>query len=80
MDWQEKLMKQLDNDQPRWYLDWASQGDMRDALQRAKRVDNVSYLLRHDVDLLRRNVANHLFHRIIRAAIDAGIVTEIKEP
>ena len=65
MNWQEKLMKQLDVDQPNWEIDWADQQDLR---------DHSRFHFQ-----LRDRVANRLFHRIINSAISAGIVMEVKE-
>lgn len=65
MDWEKKLCAMLDAHQPNWFIDWADQQDLKDAM-RDNRTD------------LRHRVAQRLFHRILNAAIEAGIVRAVE--
>lgn len=72
-DWRETLIAQLDKDQSLWFIDWASQDDLRDfvyAVAKAGRAIEVQ------VQMLKHRVSNRMFHRIINASLSAGLVKD----
>lgn len=71
MQWEEKLMKQLDNDLPFWEFKWASQSELLDYS-----VPTAWHKGTRCLEQLRASVARRLFHTVLHAAIGAGIVKE----
>lgn len=63
----EKVAKVLDQNRPGWHLEWACQNDLI-ALARGE--------IR--VEVIKTRVVFELFHPIIHAALEAGIVLEKK--
>ncbi len=75
------LIAQLDKDQPRWYLEWATGGELLtyskeclyyDSRKHGEAVERVVQAR----DNLKSRVARRLFHRILNAALSADIVKE----
>jgi len=70
LDWAERLMKQLDKDQPLWAFEWASQSDLQDYVSKgAHEFESVRKRLRE------RRISQ--FHRIINAALSAGLIKQV---
>lgn len=72
MDNIEKLMTQLDKDQPRWFIDWANERELRDV---ALSVDTGMPADR-SMSKLRAAVGNRMLHRVVNAALGSGIVSD----
>lgn len=70
-DWQAAMIAVLDNNRPRWWAEWADQQDLQDYA--------VNYA---SEDKLRTRIALRLFHPILHAALEAGVVaqSEAKAP
>lgn len=69
-DWTHTLMDQLDRDEPGWYMAWATGEEgtrTLGMLQGHKDVERAQAQLKG-------MIARRLFHRVINAAISAGIV------
>lgn len=62
-----KLKETLDQHVPGWYIEWADQTDL------------VHYARTHSELMLRTRVERKLFHAILHAAIEAGMVTEVAQ-
>lgn len=72
MDDIERLTAQLDRDQPRWYIEWATGEELRAYVQETE------YRPEMASTKLRSAVSRRLFHRILNAALGAGILQEAK--
>jgi len=70
-DEQTRRMEALDRSQPGWEIDWADQRELQTHLQETK-----SRLSRAHADArLRVSVANRIFHRVLNAGIECGVVS-----
>lgn len=83
----DRLIAQLDSDQPRWYLEWATSNEL---LKYSSNCETITYQwerlsnsgldplehLRGAKVLLKQAVAQRLFHRILNASISANIMKE----
>ena len=65
----EKIMAQLDKDQPRWAIDWATERELREYVMFTERHGSKILLAR-----LETQVAQRLMHRILNAALAASVV------
>lgn len=72
MDFIETLKTQLDQDQPRWWYDWATGDELRDFAR-----DTLYHTSGEAQTRLRNHIAQRLFHRILNASLTAGIVREL---
>ncbi len=73
-DFIEKMKTQLDQDQPRWWIDWATGPETQ------RFVSNTMYKTAGEAQTeLRNSVANRLFHRVLNASIGAGLMEQINE-
>ena len=71
MNWQDKLISQLDQDQPTWFIDWAEQ----QALQSfARRVKDFPQDMNDAIRALKNSTIQKMGHRIINCALAQNIV------
>lgn len=66
----QRLKSRLDQDEPRWFYDWATGQELHEFA----RVHEGSMATTN----LRNAVAYRLFHRILNAAICEGLVEEVQ--
>ena len=66
---EQRLMAQLDKDQPRWHFEWATHHELDRAVRMSKSILDLE-------PILKKMVAQRLFHRILNAALSAGIMVE----
>lgn len=64
------MIADLDNSEPRWFLDWADGTDLRD--QCVNILEGMSQ--EGAIDRTKKRLANRLFNRVIMAGVAAGVV------
>ena len=69
MDHTQKLKDQLDKNVPTWFYDWATGEELR--------VFAREHMTRMATTNLRNAVAQRLFHPILHASIEAGLMEEV---
>ena len=67
----ETIIDQLDKDQPHWFIDWATGGELSDFAYNAAKRD-VEYAQQR----LKIQIAQRVFHRLLNAALVVGVVAE----
>lgn len=75
-DWSRKLQRQLDEDFPNWWIWWATQNELTDAVALVRQTGDKASVAELQKEQLSRHVATRLFHIILHAAIGAGLVEE----
>lgn len=66
----DKIIPQLDKDQPSWYIEWAVGDELADYASEI-RYNNPNALAN-----LKSHIARRIFHRLLNAALSAGVIAE----